>query len=383
METNIMSDAPLNYSPGLEGIIAGETTISEVNSDKSSLRYRGILAPDLAKYGPYEETCYLLLHEKLPTKLELDQFKKELAKERDVPQEVYNVLKQLPKKMHLMDYLRTGYSALAGFDPDYSNHDHEANLRKAVRIIAKASTLVANTYRIREGLEPIAPNLNLSIAGNFLYILHGGSEQSEPFEKALDSSLTLYADHGYNASTFAAHVTVATLSDIYSGIVTGIGTLKGPLHGGANEEAMKMLLEIGDKEKAHEWIQDALDTKKKIMGFGHREYKHGDPRARYMKVLAREIGESINDTQWCDAADIIEEVMDKQKNIYPNVDFPTAYAYYMMSIPIEMYTPLFVLARVVGWSAHIMEQLEHNRLIRPKCLYTGPEDVPYTPIEKR
>lgn len=374
-----------NYSPGLEGVIGGITTISEIDSDRSSLVYRGIDVHDLAEKGTFEETAYLLLYGKLPNAAELENFKETLANERDVPSEIYTVLKQLPKQTHPMDALRTAYSALAGFDPDYTvvATDHDANVRKAVRIVAKAGTLVANGHRIRQGQEPIAPRKDLSIAGNFLYIMNGGTEADEFTTKVMDASLTLYAEHGYNASTFACRVTVATLSDLYSGVVTGIGTLKGPLHGGANEEAMYMLQEIATPENAEAWIRDALANKKKIMGFGHREYKKGDSRAIYLTQVAKEIGRRMNNTKWGDIADILERIMLEEKNLYPNVDFPAAYAYFLLGIPIDLYTPIFVIARTTGWTAHAIEQLDNNRLIRPKCIYEGPHNVPFIPIEER
>lgn len=372
-----------NYSPGLEGIIGGITTISEIDSERSRLVYRGYDSHDLAEKGSFEETAYLLLHGKLPNADELKGFKETLGAERDVPGEIYQILGQIPKNAHPMDVLRTAYSALAPFDPDYTKNDHEANVRKAVRIAAKAGTIVANGQRIRNGQTPIPPDKSLSVAGNFLYLLNGGQKPDEFTENVMDTSLTLYAEHGFNASTFACRVTVATLSDLYSGIVSGIGTLKGSLHGGANEEAMKMLMEIGSPANAESWIRDALATKKKIMGFGHREYKKGDSRVPVMSRLAKEIGHRKGDTKWGDIADTVERVMMDEKGIHPNVDFPAAYAYYQLGIPIDLYTPIFVIARVTGWSAHAIEQLDHNRLIRPACIYEGPKEVDWIPVEQR
>ncbi|MBW7927025.1 MAG: citrate synthase [Fimbriimonadaceae bacterium] len=371
-----------NYSPGLEGVIAGITTISEIDSDRSSLTYRGIDVHELAEFGSYEETAYLLLFGKLPNRAELDAFNATLSAERTVPSEVYTAIAQLPKTTHPMDMLKVGFAALAPFDPDYAANDREANLRKSVRMVAKAGVLTANGYRILKGKEPVQPKPGLGTAATFLYCLLG--EDPDPYTtKVMDASLTLYAEHGFNASTFACRVTVATLSDLYSGIVTGIGTLKGPLHGGANEEAMKMILEIGTADKAEAWIRDALANKKKIMGFGHREYKKQDSRAMYLTKLAKEIGQHMGNTNFGDIAEILENVMVAEKNIHPNVDFPAAYAYYLLGIPIELYTPIFVTARVAGWSAHAIEQLDNNRLIRPKCIYDGPKEVAFTPIENR
>ncbi|HRK20967.1 MAG TPA: citrate/2-methylcitrate synthase [Fimbriimonadaceae bacterium] len=372
-----------NYSPGLEGVIGGVTTISEIDSDHSRLVYRGYDSHDMAEKGSFEETAYLLLYGKLPNGSELKAFRETLSAEREVPAEIYHVLSQLPKHTHPMDALRTAFSALAPFDPDYTKNDHDANVRKAVRIAAKAGTIVANGHRIRNGQTPIPPDPSLGIAGNFLYLLNGGQKPDEFTENVMDTSLTLYAEHGYNASTFACRVTVATLSDLYSGIVTGIGTLKGHLHGGANEEAMKMLQEIGSPANAESWIRDALATKKKIMGFGHREYKKGDSRVPVLSRLAKEIGKRKGDTHWGDIADTVERVMLDEKGIHPNVDFPAAYAYFQLGIPIDLYTPIFVIARVTGWSAHAIEQLDNNRLIRPACIYEGPKSVEWVPVEQR
>ncbi|MBN9504036.1 MAG: hypothetical protein BGO01_03290 [Armatimonadetes bacterium 55-13] len=373
-----------NYSPGLEGVIAGISTISEIDSDRSSLQYRGYDVHDLAEYGSYEETAYLLIHGKLPTKSELDEFRKLLAAEREVPEAVYTALKALPKETHPMDAIRTAFSVLAPFDPDYEKPatDDAANVRKAVRIVAKAGTMVANGHRIRNGLEPLKPKPEHNTAQNFLYLMTGEEPPAKTVQ-VMDASLTLYAEHGFNASTFACRVTVATLSDLYSGIVTGIGTLRGPLHGGANEEAMKMLLEIDTPDKAQAWIDDALEGKKKIMGFGHREYKKRDSRAIYLTKVAKELGVEKGDTRFGDIADILEKTMEERKNIHPNVDFPAAYAYYLLGIPTDLYTPIFVIARVAGWSTHAIEQLRNNRLIRPKCIYEGDANLKYVPLEDR
>jgi citrate synthase len=379
-----LTDKYPNYSPGLEGVIAGISAISEIDSDRSSLQYRGYDVHDLAEHGSFEETAYLLIYGKLPNQAELDEFRKTLGAEREVPSQVYDVLRALPKNSHPMDAIRTAFSALAPFDPDYNapSTDDAANVRKAVRIIAKAGTMVANGHRIRNGLEPIKPNPNHTTAENFLHLMTG----QEPIAKTvevMDASLTLYAEHGFNASTFACRVTVATLSDLYSGIVTGIGTLRGPLHGGANEEAMKMLLDIDKPENAQAWIDDALEGKKKIMGFGHREYKKRDSRAIYLTKIAKELGVQKGDTRFGEIADILEKTMETRKNIYPNVDFPAAYAYYLLDIPIDLYTPIFVIARVSGWSAHALEQLRNNRLIRPKAIFEGEANLPYPQIASR
>ena len=372
------------YSPGLEGVPAGITKISEIDSDRSSLTYRGYDVHDLAEHGSYEEAAFLLIHEHLPTAAELVAFKELLAAERDVPDAVYEAVRALPDKTHPMDAIRTAFSELAPYDPDDKADptDHEANVRKAERIIAKAGTMVANGFRIQQGLDPLPSRKDLSIAGNFLYLMTG-QEPDAHTTKTLDASLVLYAEHGFNASTFACRVCVSTLSDVYSGVVTGISTLKGPLHGGANEEAMRMILEIGSPDKAQAWIDDALANKKKVMGFGHREYKKGDSRAFYMGKVARMLGEEKGNTNYTQIADILEKTMLERKGLYPNVDFPVAFAYYLLGIPIDLYTPIFVMARVAGYTAHAIEQLDHNRLIRPKAIYEGSANQSYVPISAR
>lgn len=373
-----------NYSPGLEGVIGGVTSISDIVSETSSLVYRGYNVHDLASQGSFEETAHLLLKGHLPNKAELTAFNAELVAAREVPAEVYTAIKQLPKHTHPMDAAKVGFAVSAPFDPDYAEvaTDNEANLRKAIRIVAKASTIVGNAHRIRQGLEPLAPKPEHSIAQNFLYLMSGQEPDAETAH-VMDSSLTLYAEHGYNASTFACRVCVATLSDLYSGIAAGIGTLRGPLHGGANEEAMRMLEEIGTPDVAEAWIRDALATKKKIMGFGHREYKKQDPRAIYMTKVAKELGVKKGQTKWGEIADILENIMATEKNIHPNVDFPAAYAYFLLGIPTDLYTPIFVIARTSGWSAHMCEQLAANRLIRPKCIYEGPTHADFVPLAQR
>ncbi|CAN5535336.1 citrate synthase [soil metagenome] len=378
------SASPYPYSPGLEGVPAGITRISEIDSDRSSLQYRGYDVHDLAEQGSYEETAYLLLHKRLPAADELKAFKAKLGSERQVPTEIYDVLKKLPKGTHPMDSIRTAFSVLAPFDPDYTapSTDFAANLRKAERIVAKAGTMVANGHRIRQGLEPLEPNPEHSTAENFLYLMTGATPIPKTVQ-VMDASLTLYAEHSFNASTFAARVCVSTFSDLYSGVVTGISTLRGPLHGGANEEAMRMILEIGEPENAQAWIDDALATKKKIMGFGHREYKKGDSRAIYLTKIAKELGVEAGNTKYGDIADILEKTMLDRKNIYPNVDFPAAYSYYLLGIPIDLYTPIFVTSRVAGYCAHCMEQLENNRILRPKSIYEGDANLAYPELANR
>jgi citrate synthase len=361
------------YSPGLEGVAAGVTTISDVDAIRQTLLYRGYDICELADAATYESVVHLLLLGKLPSAAELDTFRGELARQRALPQPVLETLAHLPANANPMDTLRTGVSMLAHFDPDVNETSHEANVRKALRLVAQLPTLIAATYRTQQGNDPVPPDETLSHGENFLWML-AKILPATIEARVFDASLIVYAEHGFNASAFASRVTVSTLSDIYSGVVSAIGTLKGPLHGGANEEAMKMLLEIEQPERADAWIRDALQTKKKVMGFGHREYKHGDPRAPLLKRWGVKLVDEIHaDKRWSQIADIVEGVMVSQKSIYPNVDFPTAWIYYAMGLPIALYTPIFAMARVAGWAAHCIEQLDNNRLIRPKAIYQGPE----------
>jgi 2-methylcitrate synthase/citrate synthase II len=370
------------YSPGLEGIVAGTTSISNVSSERSSLVYRGYDIQDLVKYSTYEEVAFLLLYGHLPTEAEFQQFCDTLKKNREIPASLLEIFKTAPADSHPMEMLRAGVSLLALHDPDRHDNSHEANLRKAVRLVAQFPTIITHAYQISKGQPVVAPDNSLSHGENFLYMLTGKKPDSY-VAHVFDISLICYADHGFNASTFAARVTVSTLSDIYSGTLSAIGALKGPLHGGANEEAMKMLMQIGSPEQAEAWVLDALATKKKIMGFGHREYKNGDPRAAILTGMSGEVSERLGDTRWQRTAAIVEETMRREKNIIANVDFPTSYLYYLMGQPIEIYTPIFALARIAGWTAHMIEQLDNNRLIRPKAIYEGADHVEYVPRAQR
>jgi citrate synthase len=370
------------YSPGLEGVIAGVTTISHVNPELNSLMYRGYDIKDLVQHATFEEVAFLLIKGHLPTQAEYDEFCVLLKQERTIPQTIIDAFKAFPKDSNPMDMLRAGAALLALQDPDRDQEGHDANVRKAVRLVAKFPALITYSYRINRGQPIVEPDNSLSHGENFLYMLLG--KKPDPYVAHLfDISLICYADHGFNASTFASRVTVSTLSDIYSGTISAIGTLKGPLHGGANEEAMKMLMEVGTPENAEAWVLDALATKKKIMGFGHREYKTGDPRAAILMDMSEEVSEKLGDKKWYRIARIVESTMYREKQIVPNVDFPTAFIYYLMGLPIEIYTPIFALARIAGWTAHMIEQLDNNRLIRPKALYEGPQHVEYVVRERR
>jgi len=373
---------PSSYSPGLEGVVAGRTAISMIDEAKSSLMFRGYDIRELAVKSTYEETAYLLLYGRLPTKAELAAFEATLRAERAVPGEVVDFYRKAPRESHTMDLLRTGVSMLGLFDPDGWDNSHEANLRKAARIIAGMPTLVALGYRVPHRLKPIEPKDDLTSADNFLYMLKGQAAQG-PEGRIFNSSLIIYAEHEFNASSFAARVTVSTLSDIYSGVVSAIGTLKGPLHGGANEAVMKMLLEIGSADKAEGWVMDALARKERIMGFGHRVYKHGDSRAPILREASREVCEFEGYCRWHDVSVRVEDVVKREKGLLANVDFYAAPVYYLLGIPMEVFTPVFAMARSAGWCSHVIEQLDDNRLIRPASEYTGASGLIYVPIDER
>jgi citrate synthase len=375
-------EATQNYSPGLEGVVAGVSKISRVDPDIDSLMYRGYDVRDLAPGAIYEEVAYLLLHDDLPTKAQFAEFNNKITSQRELPAPVMDMLRSLPKDTTPMDVLRTGVSMLAHFDPLAESITHEDNLEKAIRLIAKIPTIICASYRFSQGLEPIAPQADLTHSQNFMYMLTG--EKADDYTiRVFDTTMILYAEHGFNASTFSARVTASTLSDMHSAITSAIGTLKGPLHGGANEEAMKMLLEVGSLENVAPWMADAFAHKKKIMGFGHRVYKKGDTRAPLLKKMGEELSHKQGNMKWHEMADKFEEIMLAEKGIYPNVDFPASYVYYMLNLPIPLYTPLFAASRIAGWAAHVIEQLDNNRLMRPKSLYEGPKHRPFHPLEQR
>lgn len=366
-----------NYSPGLEGVIAGETSICWVDPN-AGLLYRGYDVHDLASHASFEEVVWLLLHGELPRMSELAAINRELAAERSLPPKVIELLHLMPRGTHPMDVLRTGVSMLAAFDPDLNDHSQAANLRKAVRLIPKISTLVTDSWRIQQGLELLLPNAGLSLARNFLYQLK--SQPPEVWEaKMFDVILVLYAEHEFNASTFSARVTASTMADMYAAITTAMGTLKGPLHGGANEETMKMLQEIGTPDRAETWIRERLARKEKIMGFGHRVYKSGDSRVPMMRELARDLGRRYGKEHWVTICEKLEAVMEREKHLCANLDLYAAPVFFLLGIPPELNTPIFAVARISGWCAHVIEQHDRNRLIRPRSIYTGQAQRAYTP----
>jgi len=374
-----------DHSPiqsGLQGIIAGSSSISEVDPSGDKLIYRGFDVRELAEKSSYEEVAYLILMGALPTLKQLSDFKAKLVEERTIPKLLKDLFQQLPKTSNMMDRLRTVVSFLGLLDPDWKDDSHDANIRKAIRLVAKMPILTAGCYLGPKAKEIPDQNPKFSHAKNFLFLLTG-KEKDDYSVKVFDASLILYAEHGFNASTFSGRVTISTQSDIYSAATSAIGTLKGSLHGGANEKAMEMLLQIGEPSKAEAWVRNALKSRIKVMGFGHRVYKIQDSRAPILKKMLKEFAEKTKNTKWVAISDVVERVMKEEKNLFPNVDFPCAALYYELGLPMELYTPIFAAARMAGWCAHAIEQLDNNRLIRPECDYTGPHNLSYVPIEKR
>jgi citrate synthase len=374
------------YHPGLEGVIANETAICNMDGlhGLGGLAFRGYDIEDLAGHVSYEEVAYLLLHGDLPNRAQLHAFDTRLRSSRTIPSPLVQLYRHMPVEHNPMDVLRTSVSVLSHYDPevDAPPTDHAANIRKAERLIAQMPTCVAYFERIAHGHEPVRPNHEMDHAANFLSMIRG-KPPSETMRKAFDLSLVLYAEHELNASTFCGRVTVSTLSDLYSGIVSAIGTLKGPLHGGANEEAWKVLERVGTTDNAEPWITQALANKERIMGFGHRVYKTGDPRARILKPHCQALAVEYGQQKWEQISEVIENAVTEHKHLPPNVDWPSARLYHYMGLDINIYTPIFAMARVAGWSAHIIEQLEHNRLMRPRGRYVGPAHRVVKSIEER
>jgi citrate synthase len=369
---------------GLEGIVATNSTICYIDGDRGVLAYRGIDIHELADHSTFEETCYLLWFGRLPKRAELKDLGQKLAAERHLDPAIVDFLRKAPKSALPMDVLRTTVSALAFYDPDDRKNDHEANVRKAIRLTSQIAMIVAAYDRIRKGKNVVEPDRSLSHAANFLLQLNG-AKPSATAERALDVALILHADHELNASTFAARVTAATLSDMHSAITSAIGALKGPLHGGANEAAFRILAAI-DRDKADpvEYVRNMLAQKKKIPGFGHRVYHTEDPRATHLRVMSRELGQASGQPQWYDMSEKIEKFVKAEKKLNANVDFYSASTYHTLGIDEDLFTPVFAVSRISGWTAHVIEQLDDNRLIRPRAEYLGPEyPNHYIPIDQR
>jgi 2-methylcitrate synthase/citrate synthase II len=369
------TETKLPYSPGLAGVVAGETEICWVDPN-AGLMYRGYDIHEMATKANFEEVAYLLLTGELPNSGELANFSNQLASERALPDAVTKMMRLLPRTTHPMDMLRTGVSMLAPFDPDLNDHSHAANVRKSMRLIARVLTLVTDGWRISQGQDPIPDRPDLTHAGNLFYKLTGEVPQDWQI-RMLDTIFILYTDHEFNASTFAARVTASTMADMYAAATSACGTLKGPLHGGANEESMRMLDEIKTVDRAEPWLKSQLAKKAKIMGFGHRVYKGGDSRVPIMRDIARDLGKRLGKEHWVEICEALEQTMDREKHLCANVDLYAAPVFTMLKFPSELNTPIFAVSRVAGWCAHVIEQHDNNRLIRPRSLYTGPAMRPY------
>jgi len=357
---------------GLLGIVVDETEVSKVMPEINSLTYRGYAAQDLCEYCRFEEVAYLILNKDLPNSIQLKHFEKDEKNNRELSKNLYEIIKHMPKKSHPMDVARTAVSVMGLEDKETSDSSPEANMRKALRIFAKTPTALAAFYRIRSGKKIIKPKKELTFAENFFYMCFGKVPQKE-IVKAFDVSLILYAEHSFNVSTFTARTITSSLSDIHGAITGAIASLKGPLHGGANEEVMHMMRKIKKPENALKWINNALKNKDVVMGFGHRVYKSGDSRVPTMREYFGKVAKIKKDKTFEKIYDIVEKVMIKKKNIYPNVDYPTGPTYHLMGFDTDFFTPIFVISRITGWSAHIMEQHASNKLIRPLSKYRGEE----------
>ncbi|AMR05621.1 citrate synthase [Bacillus thuringiensis] len=366
---------------GLEGVVATTSSVSSIIDD--TLTYVGYNIDDLAENATFEEVVYLLWHRKLPNEKELAEFNEIVSEYYKVPGEILTYLKQVDLKVaHPMSVLRTAISMLSLYDESAEIMDEKSNYLKAVKLQAQVGTLVAAYARIRKGLDIVEPRKDLSLAANFLYMLND-REPNEVEIEAFDKALVLHADHELNASTFTARVCVATLSDVYSGITAAIGALKGPLHGGANENVMKMLTEIGEEENVESYIHNALQNKVKIMGFGHRVYEQGDPRAKHLREMSKRLCVLLGEEKWYNMSIKIEDIVTKEKGLPPNVDFYSASVYHCLGIDHDLFTPIFAISRMSGWLAHILEQYENNRLIRPRADYNGPTHQVYVSIAQR
>lgn len=371
-----------HFVKGLEGVVASQTALSQVDGEASKLFYRGIPIGELAQNSSYEESVFLLWNGRLPLAVELKEFQKRFSQDREIPQEIINLIQFFPKEAHPVAVLRTLASMLSFYDPSSEKTDVESTKLHAYRLTAALPTLIAAFHRIREGKAPLAPDKNLSHAANFLYMMHGKAPEKE-MERALDAYLILLADHSLNASTFSARVTASTQADTYSAVTSAIGTLKGELHGSANQRAMEMILDIGEPSKAEAYVRNLLAQKKKVMGFGHRIYKHEDPRATVFRGIAQKLCERVGEFKWMEISNKVEKVMWEDKKIPCNVDFFSASVLYILGFPVDFFTTVFAASRTAGWTAHVIEQRQDNRLIRPLAEYIGPRNQHYIPMDKR
>jgi citrate synthase len=374
--------SPAKNPGGLEGVVAAPSEICYIDGSAGKLVYRGYDIGDLVENLSFEETAYLLWSNKLPNRSELSRLKSDLGANATLPGHTLAILRALPASTEPMDALRTAVSSLSSTDPDLNSNDPAANLRKAIRLTAQFPTIVAAFHRLRNNQKLIEPDPGVSIAANFLHMLTG-SHPHDTLVRVLDAALVLHAEHGFNASTFAARVTAATLADMHAAVTAAIAALKGPLHGGANQEVMQLLLDCGSAESAVKKVRAMLTAGEKVPGFGHRVYKTFDPRAAFLRKMSKQLGEAAGNSKWYEMSERLIPVVKEMKNKDPNVDFFSASAYYTMGIPIDLYTPIFAIARIAGWTAHIMEQHSNNRIIRPQDDYHGPVGLKTVPIDQR
>jgi citrate synthase len=367
---------------GLRGVVAAQSAIGDVNGEQGILIYQGYNIHDLAEHSTFEEVIFLLWNGRLPKRDELEDLSARLRENYEIPSEIIGMMKTFPKEASPMDVLRTAVSALDFYDASGHGTNREAAVNTAIKLTGQIGTIVTAWERIRSGKDVIAPDKNLSIAENFLYMLHGKRAESDE-ERIFDIALILHADHELNASTFTTRVVAGTLAGVYGAVTAGIAALAGPLHGGANTNVMKMLLEIGELEKVEEWVEQKLAAKQKIMGIGHAVYKTEDPRATWLRKFSRQLGEKKGNLKWFEMSQKIEQLMYEKKGMYPNVDFYSASVYYLMGIPLDQYTPIFAVSRISGWTGHILEQYANNKLIRPRAEYIGKRDLKYIPIDER
>ena len=367
---------------GLRGVSAASSSISDVNGEKGELIYQGYNIHDLASQSTFEEVIFLLWNKRLPNATELAELENQLRANYALPKELIDLMKQFPREADPVDVLRTATSLLEFYDPHARDISREASVKTAVRLTAQFPAIVAASDRIRRGLEPIEPKPDVNIATNFLYMLKGEMPSAED-ARVFDAALILHADHELNASTFTARVVAGTLADMYAAITAAIGALSGPLHGGANTNVMRMLLEIGSPENVESYVKRALAEKRKLMGFGHAVYKTEDPRATHLRKFSQQVGERAGDTKWYEMSLKVEEVIKREKGLFPNVDFFSASTYYVMGIPLDLYTPIFAVSRIAGWTGHVLEQYADNKLIRPRADYVGGRDLRYVPMSER
>lgn len=367
---------------GLRGVVAAQSSIGDVNGEEGILIYQGYNIHDLAEHSTFEEVIFLLWNGRLPKSDELEDLEKQIRANYEAPAEVIALMKQYPKDADPMDVLRTAVSSLDFYDKDGHGTDREHAIKAAIKLTGQIGTISAAWDRIRNGKDIIAPDKDLNIAENFLYMLRGEKPDADE-AKMFDICLILHADHELNASTFTTRVVAGTLADMYGAVTAGIAALAGPLHGGANTNVMKMLIEIGDLDKVEPWVDKALEEKRKIMGIGHAVYKTEDPRATWLRKFSKQMAEKKGESKWFDMSQKIEQLMHEKKGMFPNVDFYSASTYYLMGIPLDLYTPIFAISRISGWTGHILEQYGNNKLIRPRAEYIGPRDLKYVPIGDR